>query len=119
MISGKVTNLHALMNITFRLANGSFQELPFVVDTGFTGFLTLPLRDAELLGLPFEYDQVANLADDSEILLPVHTGSIIWSGGELDVRVLVTGRRPLLGTALLSRCELTAEFVENGSVTIE
>jgi predicted aspartyl protease len=61
----------------------------------------------------------ANLADNSRVVLPVHEAIILWSGLERDVRVLATGRRPLLGTALLEEHELVVHFTEGGLVTID
>ncbi len=58
-------------------------------------------------------------ADNSEVILPVHQASILWNGEEKEVRVLATGRRPLLGTALLEEYELVIQFTEGGLVTIE
>lgn len=41
MSSGRVSNLHPLFPVTFRLLHQPDLTLEFVVDTGFTGFLTL------------------------------------------------------------------------------
>ena len=119
MITGNVIDLHALIKITFRLTDGSYREIEFVVDTGFTGFLTLPPQEIAALGLSFAYRTRAYLADHSEVRLPVHIGAIIWDGKELDVRVLATGQRPLLGTALLKGYELRAQFADMGLVSAE
>jgi clan AA aspartic protease len=59
------------------------------------------------------------LADNSEVLLAVHEAIIIWNGEEREIRVLATGRRPLLGTALLDEHELVVQFTEGGLVTID
>ena len=40
-------------------------------------------------------------------------------GRELDVDILSTGERPLLGTMLLDGHDLTIQFAEGGAVTIE
>ncbi|MDQ2732206.1 MAG: clan AA aspartic protease [Armatimonadota bacterium] len=119
MMFGNVVNLHAVLNITFRLANGYSRELEFVIDTGFTGFLTLPPEEVASLGLQYLFHIPAYLTDHSEIRLPVYRGVIDWNGSELDVNVLATGQRPLLGTALLGGYELVAQFSEMGQVTIE
>jgi predicted aspartyl protease len=60
-----------------------------------------------------------NLADNSEVILPVHEAVILWNGDEREVRVLATGRRPLLGTALLDEHELVVQFTQGGLVTID
>ena len=116
MISGIVIDRHAIIALNFLLPNGSTFPIEFVVDSGFTDDLCLPPEAVSLLGLPFLYDLPVNLADNSEILLSVHEANIIWNG---EVRVLATGRRPLLGTALLENYELVIQFTEDGLVTID
>jgi predicted aspartyl protease len=53
------------------------------------------------------------------VTLPMYEATILWNGKEREIRVLATGRRPLLGTAMLENHELTVQFVENGLVTID
>ncbi|MDF2387629.1 clan AA aspartic protease [Nostoc ellipsosporum NOK] len=119
MISGIVKNGRPTVNIIFRLPNQLDFSIEFVIDTGFTEFLSLPSAAVSLLGFPFLYDTYANLADNSNVILPVHQATIIWNGEEREVNVLATGRLPLLGTALLDEHELVIQFTENGLVTIE
>jgi predicted aspartyl protease len=45
-----------------------------VVDTGFTDELCLSPEAVALLNLPFKYDVPANLADNNQVILPVHKG---------------------------------------------
>jgi len=61
----------------------------------------------------------ANLADNSEVMLPVHKAIILWNGEEREARVFATGRRPLVGTALLGEHELVIQFTQGGLVTID
>lgn len=119
MISGIVTDRHATVTLTFLLSNGSSLPIEFVIDTGFTGQLCLPSEAVSLMGLPLLYDIPANLADNSEVLLPVHEAVVLWNSEEREVLVIATGRRPLLGTALLEEQELVIQFTEGGLVTIE
>ncbi|MEH1886522.1 clan AA aspartic protease [Nostoc sp.] len=119
MISGIVKNGRATVNIIFRLTNKPDFTIEFVIDTGFTEFLSLPPAAVTLLGFPFVYEMYANLADKSNVILPVYQGNIIWNGEEREVNVLVTGKRPLLGTALLDGYELVIQFIEGGLVTID
>lgn len=118
MITGQVEHLHALLPITFRLPDYSNLTIEFVIDTGFTGYLTLPVAAVDALGLPYLGSIEANLATDNAVSLPLHEARVLWNGQEREVRVLATGRRPLLGTALLKDTELVARFQEGGSVTI-
>ncbi|MEP6544645.1 hypothetical protein NDI47_21185 [Microcoleus vaginatus GB1-A2] len=71
------------------------------------------------MGLTFRHDIPANLADNSEVLLPLHEAIVLWDGEELEVLVIATGRRPLLGTALLDEQELVIQFTEGRLVTID
>ena len=61
----------------------------------------------------------ANLADASQINVPVHDATVLWNDTEREVLVLATGQRPLIGTALLSEQELVVQFTEGGIVTID
>lgn len=119
MISGTVTELHAIVSVTFLLPNGARFPIDFVLDTGFTGYICLPIEAIELMRLPFMYELPAKLADDSKVTLPMYEATVLWNGEERDVRVLATGRRPLLGTAMLENYELMIQFVEGGLLTID
>jgi clan AA aspartic protease len=101
VISGIVKNGRATVNIIFRLPNQPDFTIEFVIDTGFTEFLSLPPEAVTLLGFSFVYDMYANLADNSNVILPVHEATIIWNGEEREVHVLATGRLPLLGLIFL------------------
>ena len=119
MMTGRVSSLHALLPVTFQLDSGTQISIEFVIDTGFTGDLTLPLSAVQHLGLPFFESIYANLATDDEVYLPVHTATILWNGNAIEARVLGTGKRPLLGTGLLQGYQLLAQFAEAGLVTID
>ncbi len=119
MISGIVADRQAIVILTFLLPNGLKVPIEFVVDTGFTGELCLPPEAISLMGLTFRHDTQANLADNSEVLLSLHEATVLWDGMEREVLVIATGRRPLLGTALLDEQELVIQFVDGGLVTID
>lgn len=119
MISGIVTDRHAIVSLTFLLINDSTFPIEFVIDTGFTDYLCLPSEAVSLLRLPFLYNMPVNLADNTSVSLAVHQATILWDGVERDVRVFATGRRPLIGTAMLSEQELVIQFTEDGLVTID
>ncbi|NEQ38982.1 MAG: clan AA aspartic protease [Okeania sp. SIO3I5] len=119
MISGIVNNGRPTVSIPFRLPNNPDFSIQFVIDTGFTDELCLPSEVVDLLGLPFKFTLPANLADNTEVMLPVYEAIILWNGEERIVRVWGTGRQPLLGTAMLEEAELVIQFTEGGLVTIE
>jgi clan AA aspartic protease len=119
VISGTVTDRHAIVSLTFLLVNGATFPIEFVVDTGFTDYLCLPPEAVSLLRLPFLYNLPVNLADNSTVSLAVHQATVLWDGIDRDIRIFATGRRPLIGTALLNEQELVIQFTEGGLVTID
>jgi clan AA aspartic protease len=118
-MNGQVSDLHALLAVTIRPPGQPDLTIEFVVDTGFTGALALPLAAIRAMGLPFLEEMRANLANDTDVILPVHLVTIVWHNMEIRVRVLATGRRPLIGTALLSGNYLGIDFRDSGDVLIE
>jgi len=112
LINGIVQDMQARVNVALRLPDRPDVEIEFVVDTGFAGALALPSSAIALLGLSYLQEMVANLANDDSVKADVHVATIVWDGRELKVAVLAMGKRPLLGTVLLT------QFVESGLVTI-
>lgn len=72
-----------------------------------------------VLELPWVGYLDAKLADDSDARGDVHQTTIVWDGRDIAVAVLAMGQRPLLGTALLAGCNLNADFVDNGPVSVQ
>ena len=118
-MNGQVIAHHALLNIAFRLPEQPDLNIECVIDTGFIGYLTLPLAAALAMNLPFLRRMPANLADDSTIFVEVYAATILWNGEEREVEVLATGKRPLIGTLLLNGNELNVQFAESGFVTVK
>lgn len=119
MIHGTVVGLQAQVSVILCLPNNRRVEVECVVDTGFAGALTLPPEVVADLDLPFVIRMNANLADDSNVMTPIHQSTIIWHGVERDIAVLAMGRRPLLGTALLEDSNLNIDFYEGGTVIVD
>ncbi len=119
MISGDVRYLHALLPIVFKLPGKPDVSMEFVIDTGFTDQLTLPIEAIIEMGLPLLARIPADLADGSTIEMSMHEATILWDGLERQVRVLAAGSRPLLGTRLLENFDLYVQFREGGLVTVD
>lgn len=115
----EVRNLHALLPVIIRVPGRPDLTVEFVIDTGFTGALTLPAAAVAALRLPLLHRIPADLADGSTVELDVHAATLVWQGVERTVRVLSAGRRPLLGTELLDGTELTINFEELGAVRVD
>ncbi len=119
MIHGTVVGLQARMSVILRPPGRSDVEIEFVVDTGFEGFLNLPIAVVNELQLPYVARIDANLADDSSIAAFAYRVIVVWNGIEREVIVLGIGRRPLIGTALLEDCHLGIDFCDGGTVLID
>ena len=119
MITGSVSDRHALLPVVFRIPDQPDFTIDFVVDTGFTGALALPPSAIAALGLPYSGEQPANLANDAEVELSLHAANLLWNGVETEVRVLATGRRPLCDPSLLDGHELLVQYADQGLVTVE
>ncbi len=118
-MNGYVSQHHVLLNLPVRLPDNSYLEIECVLDTGFTGYLTLHAEAISALNLPFIRSMPATLADNSTILVDVYAAAIRWQGEEREEEVLATGKRPLIGTLLLEGSEICIQFSEGGSVRLE
>jgi clan AA aspartic protease len=90
-----------------------------VIDTGFTGFLSLPSKIIAELELPWSYRDRATLGDGSETLFDVHNANIIWDGQFREIEINAADTDPLLGMKMLRGFRLQVDTVQDGVVTIE
>jgi clan AA aspartic protease len=118
-MQGTVIDRRPMIPLDLLAPDGQQVEIEAVLDTGFSGFLSLPVPLVNALALPFLNYFRAFLADGSSVRLSVHAAAILWDDDERDVEVLATGRQPLIGTAILDGHDVTIEFMEGGPVTIE
>ena len=118
MITGTVSNRHALIAL-FVSGPGGQGDVEFVLDTGFTGYITLPLAACLALNLPFQGYQPSSLADTSQRLLDIYRLTIVWDGEQREVDVLAIDSAPLIGMSLLDGYDVRIQAVEGGSVSIE
>lgn len=118
MICGRLTSGRATVPVIFRLPEQPDFSLDFVIDTGFNGYLTLPLQAVNAINLPLSANTPATLADGSQILLSIHLATIVWDNVERVVPILVSGNKPLLGTAMMQRYDLEIDFEDDGLVSL-
>jgi clan AA aspartic protease len=120
MIVGTVnSSLEPTVRVTVRNATGSDHEIEAVVDTGFTGSLTLPTSVIAAFGLPWRIRHTVRLGDGSTDFYDVHAGIILWDGTVRHISVEAANTRPLLGMELISGCLLQIEAFPGGRVIIE
>jgi clan AA aspartic protease len=77
------------------------QVVDAVIDTGFTGFLTLPLSVLSSLGLRLYRREEGILGDGSTCVFDVYRGLVIWDGELRKVDINASESTPLVGMSLL------------------
>ena len=105
--------------LTLRLAGPAGSAVvPAVIDTGFSGLLTLPPGTAAALGLVYVMRGASTLADGSRDDYDVFRADIEWFGVTRRILVSAVGTEALVGMSLLDGCELRVEVVVGGAVEV-
>ena len=90
-----------------------------VLDTGFTGYLTLPTETIQRLGLSSVGQRTFELANGERFQFEAYLASVSWHGSLNDVLVLKSASDPLLGMTLLWGSRVVVEAQTGGEVMIE
>ena len=119
MMQGRVNqSCEATLSIVIK-SNKTTQLVDAVVDTGFSGFLTLPSDLISTLGLSWQGRDAATLGDGTSCTFEVYMGSVIWDGQYKEIYINESETVPLIGMRLLRGYELRIQATEGGVVTIE
>jgi clan AA aspartic protease len=97
---------------------GQESQIEAVLDTGYTGSLTLPSAVVASLSLPFRGRGSALLGDGSESEFDIHEATVTWAGKRRLAAVDVAETDPLLGIGLLLGNELTVQVITGGVVAL-
>lgn len=120
MIVGAMnSHREAIVRLVIVGSRGQEREIEAVLDTGYTGSLTLPSAMVSDLDLPFRGRGSAVLGDGSESEFDIHGATIAWAGQRRLVAIDVAETDPLLGMGLLLGNELTIQVVAGGSVALQ
>jgi clan AA aspartic protease len=120
MIYGVVSlRREATLPLVVGNSNGQRQVIDTVIDTGFSGFLSLPSAIITTLDLPWSASDIVTLGDGSETLFDLYTATVIWDGQYREIYIAESETEPLLGMALLYGYRLQVDTIEGGSVKIE
>jgi clan AA aspartic protease len=119
MIVGAVNSLlEAVVRLAALGPQGQEREIEAVVDTGYTGALTLPRELISELAFPFLGLSRALLADGRETVCATYEGNVRWGEQVRRVAIHAADVDPLLGMTLLGGLELRIEVTEGGRVNI-
>lgn len=120
MIAGIVNAEHAAtIRIILLDSDGQEHEREAIVDTGFTGWLTLPANMIALLDLPWKRYGRAVLADGSDILFYTYEGTVLWDGAYTTIPIDESEGEILVGMSLMYGYSIHVENVDGGAVTLQ
>jgi clan AA aspartic protease len=119
MILGIVQGREPLIRLMIRGFRGRQREIEAIVDTGYTGWLTLPPTVIDALNLRWRTFGRGTLADGSVSFFDVYQAKVVWDGRVRPVFVDEFDAAPLVGMALLRSRELKMQVRARGKVTIK
>jgi len=120
MITGWVdANYELMIRVTVQDASGQDCELEAVVDTGFTGALTLPPATLASLGLLRHSTGSAVTATGAIVHFALYPITIIWDGVARYIFAQEINSSPLLGLRMLIGYDLRARVDPGGRVELE
>jgi clan AA aspartic protease len=120
MIHGVVNlSCEATISLVVSNINRQTQLISAVIDTGYTGFLSLPREIIATLNLPWTGIDRGTLGDGSEVTFEVYAATLIWDGQYRNIPVNEAETDPLVGMSLLYGYDLCIRAVEGGNVTIK
>jgi clan AA aspartic protease len=112
-------NCEATIRLVVGNANSQRQMIDAVIDTGFTGFLTLPFSVLVDLNLRAYRREEGILGDGSTCIFDVYRGLVIWDGELRRIDINESDTEPLVGMSLLYGYRMQLDAIEGGTVTIQ
>ena len=109
----------ATLRLVVGNAGSQRRTIDAVVDTGFTGFLTLPLTAIASLNLRLYGREEGTLGDGSRCIFDVYSGFVIWDGAFRRIDINASETTPLIGMSLLYGYRVQLDTIEGGAVTIQ
>ena len=119
MIEGEVSaDRFPLVSLVIFANDGSTLKVSLKVDTGFTGWITLPPELIERMGLPSAGFRRVTLADGSNLELPGFYVEVVWLDVIKTVVCLATTNTSLVGMSMMYGYSLRMDIVDGGRITI-
>ncbi|MBW8878560.1 MAG: clan AA aspartic protease [Acidobacteria bacterium] len=119
MHSGRVnTKREAVVRLWIRGPSGQALKAEAIVDTGFSGSLTLPQSYVARLGLIYQGHGSGLLADGTRGSFEVYEAIALWHGQPQVIPVHAVESDPLLGMEMLYGSEFAMQVIEGGEIVI-
>ena len=119
MISGQInSNIEAVISVPIRDNDGQICTCQAVIDTGFSGYLTLPLSLVSTLQLPIIETRAFTLGDNQRVDFDIYSATIVWDGDVREILALASEAFPLVGMSLLKGFHLSMDIIDGGEVSL-
>jgi len=113
MIEGRIdNNLEARIKLQVLTADGH-EDVEFLVDTGFNGFVAIPMSLVQRFNLNLGAVQSGVTADGRAGYFDTVSIELLWHGTPISLRAQVLDE-PLIGTRMLQGNALSADWIANG-----
>lgn len=111
ILNGRIDEKNQLWVEVTVCGESTEHTLDFLLDTGFSGEVQIPVSVAVPLGLKLRGVAEFELADGKALPKLLFEGTIRWGSAERAVTAIVSpSKTPLLGSGLLTNYELVADF---------
>lgn len=111
-------DMEPCVNLTVSGPNNRIYADEFIIDTGYSGEIILPLDIALDLNLEQGDDISVTLGDGTTDDYSTYTAHIEWHGRRRSVAVTSVGSEALVGMRLLRNSNLSVDATPGGAVTI-
>jgi clan AA aspartic protease len=112
-------NDEATVPLMLRGSEGTWTRVVAIIDTGFSGSLTIPFSLASDLALAHCGESSVFMADGSMRFFSIYAVDIEWEGSTLTVLAPALSEECLIGMRFLTGHELMIEVKPGGSVEIK
>ena len=119
MIGSVNSRREAIIQFAVLGRNNQRKAIKAVIDTVYTGFLTLPSTIITKLGLTWYMQEEGILGNGSLCIFNVFEATVIWDGQIKSIEVNESETDPLVGMGLLEGYELNIQGFVGGLVTIK
>jgi clan AA aspartic protease len=117
MIVGRVDeNIEARVTLSL-LNRGAKEDISFLVDSGFNGYLAIPESVVRQLNLPLATVQRGATADGRVSYFDTVDVCVIWDGNPTNVRAQVLDE-PLIGTRMLRGFDMQVRWEVGGVIQL-
>ena len=119
MITGVFNDREARVPLVVHGPSHQEQGIAAIIDTGFSGYLTLPFAVIDALALDLIGQGEALVGDGTIQVFDLYEAILSWDDERIVIDVAVAETEPLMGMSLIYGHDLRIQAIEDGKVTIE